>query len=87
MAEQLAYDITRLLFEKQAELAAIHPEARNLSLDRPSTGSPAPFHPGAIRYYTGERGRVRRDDRRQRCLIDDRAARIMQEFAGRSLSG
>ena len=51
MPEPLAYDITRLLFEKQAELAGIHPEARNLSCDRAATGSPAPFHPGAIRFY------------------------------------
>ena len=51
MDEQLAYDITRLLFEKQAELAAIHPQARELSLDTALVGSPIPFHPGAIRYY------------------------------------
>ena len=51
MAEQLAYDITRLLFEKQAELAAIHPEARTCRSSAPSSGSPAPFHPGAIRFY------------------------------------
>jgi TRAP transporter TAXI family solute receptor len=51
MNEQLAYDITRILFEKQPELAAIHPEARNLSLPTAMTGSPAEFHPGALRYY------------------------------------
>ena len=51
MPEPLAYDITRLLFERQAELAAIHPQARELALDRALTGSPIPFHPGAIRYY------------------------------------
>jgi uncharacterized protein len=51
MPEALAYDITRLLFEKQAELAGIHPEARHLSLERASTASPAPFHPGAVRFY------------------------------------
>jgi hypothetical protein len=51
MAEQLAYDITRLLFEKQQELAAIHPEARNLSLKTAVAGSPAEFHPGALRFY------------------------------------
>ena len=55
MPEPLAYDITRLLFEKQQELAAIHPQARELSLDTALTGSPVPFHPGAIRYYR-ERG-------------------------------
>jgi TRAP transporter TAXI family solute receptor len=51
MPEQLAYDITRVLFEKRADLAAIHPEARNLSLDTATKGSPADFHPGALRYY------------------------------------
>jgi|SRR5688572_5435141 TRAP transporter TAXI family solute receptor len=55
MPEPLAYDITRLLFEKQDELAAIHPQARDLSLDTALTGSPIPFHPGALRYYR-ERG-------------------------------
>jgi uncharacterized protein len=51
MDEQLAYDITRLLFEKQSELAAIHPEARNLSLAAAVKGSPAAWHPGARRFY------------------------------------
>ena len=55
MSEQLAYDITRLLFEHQAELIAVHPEAARLSLATASTGSPALFHPGALRYYR-ERG-------------------------------
>ncbi|MGH9374269.1 MAG: TAXI family TRAP transporter solute-binding subunit [Vicinamibacterales bacterium] len=51
MDEQLAYDITRLLFEKQSELAAIHPEARNLALETAASGSPAAYHPGAMRLY------------------------------------
>jgi TRAP transporter TAXI family solute receptor len=54
MPEQLAFDITRTLFEHQAELAAIHPEAKNLSLLTATEGSPAPFHEGAIRYYTAQ---------------------------------
>jgi uncharacterized protein len=54
MPEQLAFDITRTLFERQAELAAIHPEAKNLSLLTATDGSPAPFHEGAIRYYTAQ---------------------------------
>ena len=55
MAPQLAHDITQALFAHQAELAAIHPEARNLSLATAVEGSPAPFHEGAIRYYTAQR--------------------------------
>ena len=55
MEDQLAYDITRVLFEKQPELARIHPEARHLSITRGVEGSPAPFHPGAVRFYR-ERG-------------------------------
>lgn len=55
MPEELAYDITRLLFEKQPVLASIHPEARNLTLESAVAGSPAPFHEGAIRYYRERR--------------------------------
>ena len=51
MPEDLAHDITRVLFEKQPELATIHPQARSLNLQYAVTGSSIPFHPGAIRYY------------------------------------
>jgi TRAP transporter TAXI family solute receptor len=55
MSEPLAYEITRALFEHQHELAAIRPEARTLRPGLASTGSPVPFHSGAIRFYR-ERG-------------------------------
>lgn len=55
MPEPLAYDITRILFSRQETLAGIHPQARELSVDRALTGASIPFHPGAIRYYR-ERG-------------------------------
>jgi len=51
MPDDLAYNITRVLFERQSDLAAIHPEARRLSLASATTGSPAAFHPGALRFY------------------------------------
>ena len=51
MPEQLAYDITRVLFEKQPALAQIHPEARNLSLESATKRSPVEFHSGAVRHY------------------------------------
>src|SRR5688572_8306966 len=55
MDAQLAYDVTRTLFDRKAELVAIHPEARHLSPELAIAGSPAEFHPGAVRYYQ-ERG-------------------------------
>lgn len=51
MDEQFAYDLTRVLFARQQDLAAIHPEARNLSLATAVKGSPADYHPGAVRFY------------------------------------
>jgi len=55
MSDELAYELTKVLFDRQPDLAAIHPEARKLNVDTAVHGSPAPFHPGAIRYYE-ERG-------------------------------
>jgi TRAP transporter TAXI family solute receptor len=55
MPDDLAYQITRAIFEHQSELAAIHPEARSLSLGTARTGSPAPFHPGAQKYFDEHR--------------------------------
>jgi TRAP transporter TAXI family solute receptor len=51
MPEDLAYRLTRVLFENQAELAAVHPEAKKLSLEQAVTGSPLDYHAGALRYY------------------------------------
>lgn len=55
LTEGLAYDLTKVLFDRQAELAAIHPEAKNLSLQSAVEGSPVPFHKGAIRFYREKR--------------------------------
>ena len=55
MPETLAHDITKILFEQQPTLATIHPQARELALERAIAGASIPFHPGAIRYYR-ERG-------------------------------
>ncbi|MEV0143705.1 MULTISPECIES: TAXI family TRAP transporter solute-binding subunit [unclassified Nonomuraea] len=51
MSEQLAYDITRVLFERKAQLAAVHPEANKLDPKRGQQVAPVQLHPGAARYY------------------------------------
>ena len=51
LADDLAELITRALFEHHDELVAIHPQARELTLETATTSSTAPFHPGAIEYY------------------------------------
>ncbi|MFU8872901.1 TAXI family TRAP transporter solute-binding subunit [Micromonospora sp. SL4-19] len=53
MPEQLAYDLTRLLFAHQAELIAVHPEAANFTRESAAGTDPIPLHPGAARYYQG----------------------------------
>lgn len=51
----LAYQITKLIFERRAELAQVHSEAQNITLVGIAGRSPLPFHPGAVRYFR-ERG-------------------------------
>ncbi|MFC7705901.1 TAXI family TRAP transporter solute-binding subunit [Plastorhodobacter daqingensis] len=51
MDEDLAYQITRTLFEHVDELIAIHPAANDTTVDFSLSSTPIPFHPGAIRYY------------------------------------
>jgi len=52
MDEKLAHDVAQTVFEKKADLAAVHSEAKNLDLAAQyEVGSPVPFHPGAARYF------------------------------------
>jgi TRAP transporter TAXI family solute receptor len=50
MSDQMAYNIVKTLFEKKAELVAVHGEAKNIDLKSQALGSPIPFHPGAKKY-------------------------------------
>jgi TRAP transporter TAXI family solute receptor len=53
MKENLAYDIVRTLFDHKPELVVSLSDAKYLSLETQETGgSPIPFHPGAIRYFS-----------------------------------
>jgi len=52
MNEKLAYDIVKAIFEKKADLVAVHSEAKNIELSKQhEIGSPVPFHPGAVKYF------------------------------------
>jgi TRAP transporter TAXI family solute receptor len=51
MSEDLAYQLTKLLFEKKSELVKVHPEAKNLELSTAQEVAPLELHPGARRYY------------------------------------
>jgi TRAP-type uncharacterized transport system substrate-binding protein len=51
MNEQLAFDVTRTLFEKKAQLAAVHPEANKLDVTLAQQVAPVALHPGAARYF------------------------------------
>ncbi|HUF57796.1 MAG TPA: TAXI family TRAP transporter solute-binding subunit [Thermohalobaculum sp.] len=51
MDEELAYQITKAMFEHVDELIAIHPAANDTTVDFSLGATPIPFHPGAIRYY------------------------------------
>lgn len=51
----LAYQITKLIFEKRPELAQVHQEAANIRLVNLAERAILPVHPGAARYFK-ERG-------------------------------
>lgn len=51
MPEDLAYEITRAMFENIADLRAVHPAANETTVEFTMSATPVPLHPGAIRYY------------------------------------
>ncbi|WP_280548062.1 MULTISPECIES: TAXI family TRAP transporter solute-binding subunit [unclassified Halomonas] len=51
MDEELAYQITKVLFEYTDELIAIHPAANDTTVEFSVESTPIAFHPGALRYY------------------------------------
>ena len=55
MSDKMAYDITKTLFEKKADLVATHREAENIDLKNQTVAVPMPWHPGA-RKYLEEKG-------------------------------
>ncbi|MFG2043393.1 TAXI family TRAP transporter solute-binding subunit [Dactylosporangium sp. NPDC048998] len=52
MPEQLAHDLTKVLFEYQPELGKVHPEGNNYDKTTATQTDPIPLHPGAARFYS-----------------------------------
>ena len=50
MSDTMAYNIVKTLFEKKADLVAVHKEAEHIDLKNQVGASPVPFHPGAKKY-------------------------------------
>jgi len=52
LSDETAYNIVKTIFEKRADLIAVHKEAENFKLENQKTAaSPIPFHPGALKYF------------------------------------
>lgn len=51
MDEELAYQLTQLLFENTDELIAVHPAANDTTVEFTMDSTPVPLHPGAVRYF------------------------------------
>jgi TRAP transporter TAXI family solute receptor len=52
MDDKTAYNIVKTIFDKRADLIAVHKEAENFKLENQKTSAtPIPFHPGAVKYF------------------------------------
>jgi TRAP transporter TAXI family solute receptor len=51
MSDDLAYSITKAMFDNIAELQAVHPAANQTTIELTLDATPVPLHPGAIRYF------------------------------------
>jgi len=51
VSDEIAYQMTKQLFENLGELEAAHAAAKQIKLENALNGMPVPLHPGAERYY------------------------------------
>ncbi len=52
VSDEVAYQMTKLLFENLDQLVSAHKAAKAIKLETATKGVPIPLHPGAMRYYT-----------------------------------
>jgi TRAP transporter TAXI family solute receptor len=51
MSDQDAYNVVKTIFDKKADLIAVHGEAKAIELDKQTkANTPIPYHPGALKY-------------------------------------
>jgi TRAP transporter TAXI family solute receptor len=58
VSDDLAYQMTKLIYDSLPELANAHAAGKEIKLEAAVAGSPVPLHPGALRYYK-EKGLMR----------------------------
>lgn len=58
VSDDLAYQMTKQLFENKDALVAAHSAAKEIKLEEATKGMPLPLHPGAAKYYK-EKGVVK----------------------------
>jgi len=51
VSDELAYQMTKLMFDNLSDLAAAHASAKNIKLESAAKNLPIPLHPGAERFY------------------------------------
>ena len=51
LSEETVYNLTKAIFENQAEIASAHAKGAELSLEYAVSGVSVPFHPGAEKYF------------------------------------
>jgi uncharacterized protein len=58
VSEKVVYELTKALFDNQADLAVAHAKGKLLSLETAVKGISVPFHPGAEKFYK-EKGAIK----------------------------
>jgi len=58
LSADVVYNMTKALFDNQAELASAHAKGKELNLQNAVKGVSIPFHPGALKYYK-EKGAIK----------------------------
>ena len=58
LSDELAYQMTKAVFEQRDELVASHAAANDIKLENALQGMPVPLHPGAEKYFR-EKGMIK----------------------------